>query len=141
MKKFSIISLALVLAVLVGVAVPQLTYAAPPMQTPVTDPNLISDAFGKLVGLLIALAMGGGVSVLLDMFPAWKNWQSPLKGYLVMGLAVLIGAALTAAQVAVTPQVLAGLPDWALAGISFAVVSLIALLGTQLTYRLTWKQS
>jgi|GEM_PF-6232501 predicted permease len=125
------------LALLVGVITPALTYAAPPMQTPEppATPDALAAAILVLVGMLITFVSGGGISVLLEMIPAWTNWTSPMKGYIVIALSILIVAALTSAKVVTTPEALAGLPDWAIVFLGSVVFSLTALLGTQLTYK------
>ena len=133
--KLSIITLTILAAIATGVFVPTLTYAAPPMQENPATPDALAAALLAFAGLLIAFVMGGGLSYFLDMIPAWKNWQSPAKGYLVIGFSIAIGAALTSAKVFATPEVLSQLPEWARAGIAFSVVALTALFGSQMTYQ------
>lgn len=131
----TLIVLALLAALMMGFAVP--TLAAPPAQAPdpAVTPDALASAIIVLVGLLITFVSGGGISVLLEMFPKWTAWQSPAKGYIVIALSILLVAALTSAKVLATPVALAGVPDWALAFLGSVVFSLTALFGTQLTYK------
>lgn len=135
--RFSIGVIVALLAVCVGILTPALLYAAPPAQTsePATTPDALAAAIVVFVGLLITFISGGGVSVLLEMIPAWTKWQSPRKGYIVIGLSILIVAGLTSAKVIATPTALAGLPDWVIVFLGSVVFSLTTLFGTQITYK------
>lgn len=131
----SLIMVALLVALLIGFAIPAL--AAPPAQTPEppATPDALASSILVLVGMLVTFVSGGGISVLLEMIPAWTKWTSPVKGYIVIGLSILIVAALTSAKVLATPAALAGLPDRAIVFAGSVVFSLTALFGTQLTYK------
>lgn len=133
----AVILLAVLCALLIGMLTPTITVASSPAQTPdpAATPDALASAIIVLVGLVITFISGGGVSVLLEMLPAWTNWQSPAKGYIVIALSILIVAGLTSAKVIATPTALAGLPDWALSFIGSVVFSLTALFGTQITYK------
>lgn len=133
--KLTIITLALLAAIAVGVLVPTLTYASAPLQENPATPDALAAALLALAGLFIAFVMGGGLSYFLDMIPQWKNWQSAVKGYIVIALSIAIGAALTSAKVFATPDALSQLPEWARAGLGFIVVAITALFGSQLTYQ------
>lgn len=107
-------------------------------QSPVEPPTAAGDlsaAVLALIALGISFVMGGGLAYFLEMLPQWKAWQSPVKGYLVIALSVLIGAALTSFKVLATPELFAQAPEWLRAALGFAVVSLTVLFGSQLTYQ------
>lgn len=136
MKNFLIISLALALAVVVGVAVPTLTYAAPPMQDqPAQTPTELAAAVMLLAGIVASFVAGGGISVILQMIPAWVAWSSPAKGYIVIALSILTVAALSSIKVLATPEAFAALPPAAIVFIGSILFSLTAIFGTQLTYK------
>jgi len=123
-------------AILLGLMLPGLTAAAGQGQAdaPAT-PNALAAAIVVLVGMVVTFVSGGGISVLLEMIPAWTKWSSPAKGYIVIALSILIVAALTSAKVLATPTALAGLPDWFVVFLGSVIFSLTALFGTQITYK------
>lgn len=126
-----LVMLAMLLAVLLGVSVPNVTYAAPPMQSSPTGAADLAQAVSMLVDLLIAFAVGGGVAYVLQMSSRWTKWRSPFKPVIVLAITAGIGASLSALKVAATMELFAQAPDWARAFIGFIVV----FVGSQLTYQ------
>jgi len=138
MKQIAIIASSLVAAVALGIAIPQLTYAATFQQIDYS-PSAVALALAKFFELASAAVVGGGISVLLEMIPAWKNWQSDAKGVIVMLISAVVASVINVAIYFATPENLSQLPDWSLVFISSVIYFLTTLLGSQVTYRLMKK--
>lgn len=136
LQRVALIFTTLMLAVMVGVAIPMVTYAAPPMQDqPAQTPGELSAAILMLAGMIAAFVAGGGISVILQMIPAWVAWQSPVKGYVVIALSILTVAGLSSIKVLATPEAFASLPQWLIVFVGSVLFSLTAIFGTQITYK------
>lgn len=133
--RVAVIAMTLLLAVLVGVLTPALTYAAPPAQTPPSSAADLAQTVSAFLDLLMALLIGGAVAYVLQMIPAWRDWsptQFPFaKPLIVLVLTALLGGALSSLKVIATAELFAQAPDWARAFVGFVVV----FVGSQLTYQ------
>lgn len=129
--RVAVIAVTLLLAVLVGALVPTVAAAAPLAQTPPTGANDLAQTVSAFLDLLIIFIVGGGVAYVLQMIPAWTEWKSPFKPWVVVLITALIGGALTSLKVLATAELFAQVPDWGRAFIGFVVV----LFGSQLTYQ------
>ena len=127
---FSRVFALVALALLVGVALPGITYAAGPLQTD-TQPADLATVVSGFLDLLITLAIGGGVAYLLQMWSGWREWSSPLKPIAVIALTAVLGGGLSALKVVATAELFAQAPEWGRAFISFVTV----FVGSQLTYQ------
>lgn len=138
---------ALPLALAVGLLVPLAAQAAPPFQTPtppppIVDPTALAGAVSAFLDLaLVFVLFGGGVAYVLQLFPAWRDWQTDtssllqkfpsLKGLLVLALTALLGAGLSSAKVILTAEFFAAFPPWALAFVG----ALTVFVGSQFMYQ------
>lgn len=131
-RTVTLVLFAVFAALLIALAIPTLTLAAPPIQAPdPTAPADLAQVVGGFLDLMIALAVGGGVAYLLQMSDAWKRWESPLKPLTVLVLTALIGGALSSLKVLATAELFATAPDWGRAFIGWVTV----FFGSQLTYQ------
>lgn len=115
---------------LAGLALPVVTYAAPPTQD-AGGADALAQAVSAFLDLLLAIIVGGGIAYLLQMSAQWRDWQSPLKPIVVLVITALLGGALSALKVIATAELFAQVPEWGRAFIGFIVV----FFGSQLTYQ------
>lgn len=129
--RVAMILLAVLCAVLMGLMVPAITFAAPPAQDPLTDAGTLAQTVGAFLDLLLAAIIGGGLAYVLQMFKAWREWSSPLKPIVILILTAILGATLSSLKVVATAELFNQAPDYARAFIGFVVV----FFGSQLTYQ------
>lgn len=129
--RIALVLFAVLFAALIGLAIPTVALAAPPVQEPPTDSAALAQAVGAFIDLLLAAIIGGGLAYVLQMWKAWREWSSPLKPLIVLVLTALLGAGLSSLKVIATAELFDQAPEWGRAFIGFIVV----FFGSQLTYQ------
>lgn len=140
--RVALILSAVLIATLIGLFLPSLTLAAPPMIQPAqqdapTTNDLLLIVLNLIAILLNGVVSGGWLALILDDIGVWKNWLpmsnagKALKKWGVVALTAALAGALLYAQTYFIPREFVKLPIEA----QFVIAAMVSYVASQFTHQ------